>query len=228
MAYYHVKELDLEKRRLWYQQPSLQRVFNLTCGFLLEMVTRWQQICILLFCTLILQQLFYFIFLFDHKLSIQPNLDKFAKVVHNVMYGSPLHSKGIGLEDDKCLVFMKRKLDGNWQITNEGTSTFSIPMKNCLPTLSHWSFDPLCFALFTLHAIVGDMNQNNFDKGMLLIITTPLTKSHHDPTTPFKVVTQFGIPVMENYVLSYQWNFQRTTNTTKKTCYVVIYANGVA
>jgi len=48
--------------------------------------------------------------------------------------------------------------------------TFNIPMKNCLPTLSHWSFDPLCLALFTLHAIVGDTNQKNSHKGILLII----------------------------------------------------------
>jgi len=51
--------------------------------------------------------------LFDHKVSIGPNSNKFAKVVHNVVYGFPLHSKGIGLEDDTCSVFMKRKLDGN-------------------------------------------------------------------------------------------------------------------
>ncbi len=165
--------------------------------------------------------------MFDHKVSIRPNLDKFAKVVHNVVYGSPLHSKGIGLEDHTSLVFMKRKSDGNSQITNKGTLTFNIPMKNCLPTLAHWSFDPLCLALFILHATIGDINQNNSHKGILLIITTPLTKSHYDPTTPFKMVTQFGILVMENYVLSYQWHFQRTTNTTKKTCYVATYANGV-
>jgi hypothetical protein len=60
------------------------------------------------------------------------------------------------------------------------------------------------------------MNQNNFDKGMLLIITTPLTKSHHDPTTPFKVVTQFGIPVMENYVLSYNDIFKGQPIQQKK------------
>jgi hypothetical protein len=75
--------------------------------------------------------------LFDHKVCIRPNPDKFAKVVHNVMYGSPLHSKGIGLEDDTCSMFMKRKLDGNSHIINKGTFTFSIPINNCLPTFSH-------------------------------------------------------------------------------------------
>jgi hypothetical protein len=166
--------------------------------------------------------------LFDHKISIGPNPNKFAKVVHNVVCGSPLHSKGIGLEDDTCLMFMKRKMDGNSHIINKGTFTFIIPMKNCLHTLSHSSFNPLCLTLFTLHATIGDTNQNNSHGGILMTIITPSTKSHHDPTTPFKVVTQFGILVMESYVMSYQWHFQRTTNTTKETCYVATYANGVA
>jgi len=75
----------------------------------------------------ILQQQFYHMFLFGNKVgtrptkvdlfsgatSCSPNLDKFVKAIYNVVFGSPLHSKGIILEGKASLMFVKRKLDGN-------------------------------------------------------------------------------------------------------------------
>ncbi len=49
-----------------------------------------------------------------------------------------------------------------------------------------------------------------------MTITTPSIESHHDPTTPFKVVNQFGILVMENYVLSYNDIFKGQPIQQKK------------
>lgn len=47
--------------------------------------------------------------LFLRVASCSLNLDKFVKVVCNVVLGSPLHSKGIGLEVDTHSMFMKKK-----------------------------------------------------------------------------------------------------------------------
>jgi hypothetical protein len=74
-----------------------------------------------------LQQQFYHMFLFGNKVgtrptkvdlllgvaSCSPNLDKFVKAIYNIVFGSPLHSKGIILEAKTRSVFVKRKLDGN-------------------------------------------------------------------------------------------------------------------
>jgi hypothetical protein len=69
-----------------------------------------------------LQQQFYCMFLFGNKirymtirmdLLYSPNLNNFAKAIHNVVFGSPFHSRGIGLEGETHLVFVKVKLHGN-------------------------------------------------------------------------------------------------------------------
>ncbi len=81
-----------------------------------------------------LQQQFYCMFLFGNKtgtwptrfLLYPPNLNNFAKAIHNVIFGSPLYSRGIGLEGDTHLVFVKVKLDGNSHRPNKGIYTINI------------------------------------------------------------------------------------------------------
>jgi hypothetical protein len=46
-------------------------------------------------------------------LLYSPNLTNFAKAIHNVVFGSPFHSRGIGLEGETHLVFVKVNLHGN-------------------------------------------------------------------------------------------------------------------
>ncbi len=82
-----------------------------------------------------LQQQFYCMFLFGNKISTwptrmdllyPPNLNNFAKAIHNVIFGSPLYSRGIGLEGETHLVFVKVKLDGNSHRPNKGIYTINI------------------------------------------------------------------------------------------------------
>jgi hypothetical protein len=55
-----------------------------------------------------------------------PNLNNFAKAIHNVAFSSPLYSRGIGLEGDIHLMFVKVKLDGNSHRPNKGIYTINI------------------------------------------------------------------------------------------------------
>lgn len=81
---------------------------------------------------------------FLHAASRSPNLDKFVKVVRNVVSSSPLHSRGIGFEGKTCLVFVKRKLDDNAHKLDKGIYIINIPKKNCPFPSMHQSLYPLC------------------------------------------------------------------------------------
>ncbi len=70
------------------------------------------------------------IYLLFQEASHSLNLYKFAKVVSNVVFGFPLHSKGISLEGDTCLMSMKRKLDENSHIHFKNVFTINMPIKN--------------------------------------------------------------------------------------------------
>jgi hypothetical protein len=54
------------------------------------------------------------------------NLNNFANAIHNVVFGSPLYSRGIGLEGKTHLIFVKVKLDGNSHRPNKGIYTINI------------------------------------------------------------------------------------------------------
>jgi hypothetical protein len=83
----------------------------------------------------VLQQQFYHMFLFGNKIGTQPiimdllyspNLNNFAKAIHNVVFRSPFHSRGIGLEGETHLVFVKVKLHGNSHRPSKGIYTINI------------------------------------------------------------------------------------------------------
>jgi hypothetical protein len=59
-------------------------------------------------------------------LLYSPNLNNFAKAIHNVVFRSPLHSRGIGLEEETHLVFVKVKLHGNSHKSSKGIYTINI------------------------------------------------------------------------------------------------------
>jgi hypothetical protein len=59
-------------------------------------------------------------------LLYSPNLNNFAKAIHNVVFGSPLHSRGIGWEGDTHLVFVKAKLHGNSHRSSKGIYAINI------------------------------------------------------------------------------------------------------
>jgi hypothetical protein len=59
-------------------------------------------------------------------LLYSPNLNNFAKAIHNVIFGSPLYSRGIGLEGEIQLMFVKVKLDGNSHKPNKCIYTINI------------------------------------------------------------------------------------------------------
>jgi hypothetical protein len=191
--------------------------------------------------TSMLQQQFYHMFLFGNKVgtrptkvdlllgvaSCSPNLDKFVKSIYNVVFASPLHSKGIILEAKTCSMFVKRKLDGNSHKLDKGIYIITIlAMTNCLVPSTHQSLDPLCILFSTPQPNVGNTIQNNSYKGTPTNAT--LLRSRHVPTTPLEMVTQFGVPMGENYVPLDHWHLQRTTNTTKITCCAMVYVNNAS
>jgi hypothetical protein len=188
-----------------------------------------------------LQQKNYQMFLFSNKVGTRPtkvdlllgvafyspNLDKFVKAIYNVVFGSPLHSKGIILEAKTCSTFVKRKLDGNSHKLDKGIYIINIlAMTNCLAPSTHQSLDPLCILFSTPQPSVGNTIQNNSHEKTPTNAT--LSRSHHIPTTPLEMVTQFGVPMVENYVPPGHWHLQRTTNTTKITYCVMVYVNNVS
>jgi hypothetical protein len=68
-------------------------------------------------------------------LLYSPNLNNFAKAIHNVVFGSPFHSRGIGLEGETHLVFVKVKLHGNLNTSYEEILTNVTPLRPChVPT----------------------------------------------------------------------------------------------
>ncbi len=69
-------------------------------------------------------------YLLFREASHSLNLDKFAKVVCNVVFGSHSLSKGIRLEGDTCLMSMKRKFDGKSHMPFKNVFTINMPIKN--------------------------------------------------------------------------------------------------
>ncbi len=74
-------------------------------------------------------------FLFGNKIGTwpiimdflySPNLNNFAKAIHNVVFSSPFHSRGIGLEGEAYVVFVKVKLHGNSHRPSKGIYTINI------------------------------------------------------------------------------------------------------
>jgi hypothetical protein len=53
-------------------------------------------------------------------LLYSPNLNNFAKAIHNFVIGSPLHARRIGLEGETHLVFVKVKLHGDSHRSKKG------------------------------------------------------------------------------------------------------------
>jgi hypothetical protein len=94
-------------------------------------------------------------------------------VVRNVVLGSPLHSRGIGLEGDTHSMFVKRKLDANSNRLDMGIFTINIPMKNCLLAIMHKSLDLLCAPFFGAHLSVGNTIQNNSDGEISTTLKVP-------------------------------------------------------
>jgi len=155
------------KRRLWYQLiTKLVKNVHSSMWVLLEMVARWNIVLHwyygwhgeVITTTTILSSC-----LFNHKASIgpiktnlllqaafcSPNLNKFAKLVHNVVSSFSLHSRWIGLEVTHIQCLWKKMLDVNSYKLNKGIFTFNIPMKNCPPLFTHQSLNPLCPPLST-------------------------------------------------------------------------------
>jgi len=130
--------------------------------------------------------------------SYSPNLDKFVKVVYNVVFGSPLHLRGIGLERETHSMFVKRKLNGNSHWPNKGIYRVNIPMTNCPPPSTRQSLDPLCIPF-----LIPDSNLDNINHNTLYeetpTNTTPL-RSLHVHVIPFGMVIEFGVPMVESYV----------------------------
>jgi hypothetical protein len=87
----------------------------------------------------------------------------------------------------------------------------------------HQNLDPLCIPFSTQQPNLSNTNQNiSYEETPSNV--TPV-RSHHVSTTPLGVVTQFGVPMVENYVPLNQWHFQMTTNITRTTCCAIPYAN---
>jgi hypothetical protein len=152
--------------------------------------------------------------------SHSSNLNKFAKVMHNVVSSSPLHSKGIGLEGDAHLMYVRRKLDGNFHRLHKSVFTINIPMRNRSFAPMHSSPNPLCAPFMAFCASVGTIGDYNFNisHGKILASTLTHFESHHVPTIPSNVVIQFGILVVENYVPPNRSHFQRTNCCLCKWC----------
>ncbi len=123
-----------------------------------------------------LQQQFYHMFLFGNKVgtrptkvdlllgvaSCSPNLDKFMKAIYNVVFVSPLHSKGIILEAMTLSMFVKRRLDGNSHKLDKDIYIINIlAMTNYLAPSTHQSLDPLCILFSTPQLIRRNSHQCN-------------------------------------------------------------------
>jgi len=119
-------------------------------------------------------------------------------VVCNVVFGSPLHSRGIGLEGETRSMFVKRKLDGNSHRPNKGIYIMNIPMTNWPPPSKHQSLDPLCIPFLIPQPNFGDTNHNTLYEETPTNATP--SRSLHVPMTLLGVVTQFGVTMVENYV----------------------------
>jgi hypothetical protein len=99
-------------------------------------------------------------FLFGNKIGTwptimdllySPNLNNFAKAIHNVFFGSPLYSRGIGLEWKTHLMFMKVKLDGNSNKPNKGIYTINVYPWQFFHLHSHIKIWIPCAFHFRLH-----------------------------------------------------------------------------
>jgi len=133
-------------------------------------------------------------------------LDKFARVVHNVASCSPLHFKRIGLKGNTHSMFIRKKLDWNSQGLNIGVFIINMPTWEigCLP---HHILtpNPLNTPKSTSHASVGDFiyKSNSSHKKIPTFVMIPL-EFHHVSQSPFIVMNQFGIIMMESYIPLHQ------------------------
>ncbi len=82
-------------------------------------------------------------------ISYSPNLNKFVKVVCNVVFSSLWHSRGISLEGETHSMFVKWKLDGNSHKFDKDVYTINIPITNYLLPSNTSKFG------FILHYIFG-------------------------------------------------------------------------
>lgn len=168
------------RKRLWCQQPILLKVsiFIHTCVWV--SIGNGCKVKTYLYITnmddmvrFMLQQQFYHMFLFGNKVgtrptkvdlflgatSCSPNLDTFVKAIYNVVFGSPLHSKGIILEGKASLMFVERKLDGNSHKLDKSIFIINISaMTNCLTLSTHQSLDPLCIPFLVPQPNLGNIN----------------------------------------------------------------------
>jgi hypothetical protein len=156
------------------------------CSSMLEMVARWKQTCTLplwmTWWSLCCNNNFIICFKMNKACtwpidvnlllcatSYSPNLNKFAKIICNVVFSSLLHSRGIGLEGKTRSMFVKRKLDGNSHKLDKGVYTINIPMTNYPPPSMHQSLDPLCIPL----SVPQPMSQPHFWKSVRMTLTLP-------------------------------------------------------
>jgi hypothetical protein len=72
------------------------------------------------------------------------------KVIYSVVYNSPLHSRGIGLEGETRIMVLKRKLDGNSRISNKNVCTINLPITNYLLPSTYQNLDMYA----CLHSII--------------------------------------------------------------------------
>jgi hypothetical protein len=126
-------------------------------------------------------------------ISYSPNLNKFVKVVCNVVFSSLWHSRGIGLEGETHSMFVKWKLDGNSHKFDKDVYTINILITNYLLPSTHQSLDSLCITFLALKPNVGSKVPNNLHEEIPANII-PL-RSHYVPTTLFGVGTQFKVPI---------------------------------
>lgn len=92
-----------------------------------------------------LKYIYFCMWLFIHQ-----TLDEFMKVIYSVVYNSPLHSRGIGLEGETRIMVLKRKLDGNSRISNKNVCTINLPITNYLLPSTYQNLDMYA----CLHSII--------------------------------------------------------------------------